>query len=360
VNSQVLVTGAAGFIGSHVCRHLVKQGHHVVGLDDLSGGFRDQVPDGVEFVKGSVTDVALVQKLHAEHQFEYVFHLAAYAAEGLSHFIKRFNYTNNVVGSANLINAAGSLAVHLYPQQNAAGTAGSNGQFVGTSNIKTDNNREDARLDWAPTDHFTVFGRGTRARQTASVPTFFNNGADQTTGQNEPRVGFTGGAIWAPDAKSTYNILLGASYWRDVQTTASQGYSAAAIGIPATTVALFQATTMPQLSVSNYQGLGNAEDKQSVSGNYHGELNGSRQYLLHSLKFGLAYQIQRWDPTDAYSALFNFNNGLTSGPTASVDTSSSGNAIASLLMGVGASGNAPYNPGLEISQKSYALYVQDT
>jgi hypothetical protein len=274
------------------------------------------------------------------------------------------NYTRTVFPGnlipANLINAAGSLAVHLYPQQNAAGTAGSNGQFVGTSNIKTDNNREDARLDWAPTDHFTVFGRGTRARQSASVPTFFNNGADQTTGQSEPRVGFTGGAIWAPDAKSTYNILLGASYWRDVQTTASQGYTAAAIGIPATTVALFQATTMPQLSVSNYQGLGNAEDKQSVSGNYHGELNGSRQYLLHSLKFGLAYQIQRWDPTDAYSALFNFNNGLTSGPTASVDTSSSGNAIASLLMGVGASGNAPYNPGLEISQKSYALYVQDT
>jgi UDP-glucose 4-epimerase len=101
-----LVTGAAGFIGSHVCRHLVKQGHHVVGLDDLSGGFRDQVPDGVEFVKGSVTDVALVQKLHAEHQFEYVFHLAAYAAEGLSHFIKRFNYTNNLLGSVNLINAA--------------------------------------------------------------------------------------------------------------------------------------------------------------------------------------------------------------------------------------------------------------
>ncbi len=44
--------------------------------------------------------------LFAEHQFEYVFHLAAYAAEGLSHFIKRFNYTNNLLGSVNLINAS--------------------------------------------------------------------------------------------------------------------------------------------------------------------------------------------------------------------------------------------------------------
>ena len=106
MDSKVLVTGAAGFIGSHVCRHLANQGHQVVGLDDLSGGFRDQVPSGAQFVEGSVTDAALVQRLFAEHQFEHVFHLAAYAAEGLSHFIKHFNYTNNLLGSVNLINAA--------------------------------------------------------------------------------------------------------------------------------------------------------------------------------------------------------------------------------------------------------------
>ena len=106
MSSQVLVTGAAGFIGSHVCRHLLKAEYQVIGLDDLSGGFRDYVPAGVKFVRGSVTDVALVQKLHAGHKFEHVFHLAAYAAEGLSHFIKHFNYTNNLLGSVNLINAA--------------------------------------------------------------------------------------------------------------------------------------------------------------------------------------------------------------------------------------------------------------
>ncbi len=106
MSSPVLVTGAAGFIGSHVCTHLLRQGHGVVGLDDLSGGFRDHVPKDVKFVEGSVTDTALVQQLFARHQFEYVFHLAAYAAEGLSHFIKRFNYTNNLLGSVNLINAA--------------------------------------------------------------------------------------------------------------------------------------------------------------------------------------------------------------------------------------------------------------
>src|SRR3954471_24774361 len=102
----MLVTGVAGFIGSHVSEQLLRRGHEVVGLDDLSGGFTDNVPKGTVFVQGTVLDAALLARLFAEHRVEYVFHLAAYAAEGLSHFIRRFNYTNNVVGSMNVLNEA--------------------------------------------------------------------------------------------------------------------------------------------------------------------------------------------------------------------------------------------------------------
>jgi UDP-glucose 4-epimerase len=103
---KVLVTGGAGFIGAHVARHLVDAGHEVIVLDDLSGGYEENVPAGATFVAGSSADPELVEELFREHGFSHVFHLAAYAAEGLSHFIRRFNYTNNVLGSVNVVNAA--------------------------------------------------------------------------------------------------------------------------------------------------------------------------------------------------------------------------------------------------------------
>ncbi|MBI3099411.1 MAG: NAD-dependent epimerase/dehydratase family protein [Planctomycetes bacterium] len=109
-----LVTGAAGFIGSHVAVELLLRGHKVVGLDDLSGGFRENLPSGVDFEQASILDHARITALFDLHKFDFVFHLAAYAAEGLSPFIRRFNYTNNLIGSMNLINASVNHGVKCF------------------------------------------------------------------------------------------------------------------------------------------------------------------------------------------------------------------------------------------------------
>jgi UDP-glucose 4-epimerase len=114
LSATSLVTGGAGFIGSHITDELIRRGHRVVVLDDLSGGFEDNINRRAVFVRGSVVDHEQIARLFAEHRFDYVFHLAAYAAEGLSHFIRRFNYTNNVIGSVNLINAAVNFEVKCF------------------------------------------------------------------------------------------------------------------------------------------------------------------------------------------------------------------------------------------------------
>lgn len=78
----------------------------MVALDDLSGGLRENVPDGAEFIAGSIVDGKLVADLFRRHQFKQVFHLAAFAAEQLSHCTRRLTYETNVLGSVELINAA--------------------------------------------------------------------------------------------------------------------------------------------------------------------------------------------------------------------------------------------------------------
>jgi UDP-glucose 4-epimerase len=78
----------------------------VVAVDDLSGGFIENVPDGATWREGDLRDVAFVESLWEGGRFDYVYHLGAYAAEGLSHFIRRYNYETNLVASVNLINQA--------------------------------------------------------------------------------------------------------------------------------------------------------------------------------------------------------------------------------------------------------------
>jgi UDP-glucose 4-epimerase len=104
MGDAVLVTGGAGFLGSHVAENLVRAGFDVLVVDDLSGGFKENVPSAARFFQASILDADFLDSLFSEHSIRFVYHLAAYAAEGLSHFIKRFNYQNNLVGSVNLVN----------------------------------------------------------------------------------------------------------------------------------------------------------------------------------------------------------------------------------------------------------------
>lgn len=100
---RVLVTGVAGFMGGHVAEGLVGLGHEVVGLDDLSGGFRRNVPAGVTFHKVDLRNEAETERVVAESRPEILCHLAANAREGASQFQPRDVCGRNLMAYANVL-----------------------------------------------------------------------------------------------------------------------------------------------------------------------------------------------------------------------------------------------------------------
>lgn len=103
--SRILITGACGLLGNHLSRHLLDRGHEVIGIDNLSGGYREFMDPRVDFFELDLVNHEAVDDVFRLRQPEYVYHFAAYAAVGLSPFIRRFNYNNNVVASMNVINS---------------------------------------------------------------------------------------------------------------------------------------------------------------------------------------------------------------------------------------------------------------
>ena len=102
----ILVTGGAGYIGSHIVHGLLDLGETVVVLDNLVTGFRDAVPPAARLVIGSTIDAALVSKVISEHRVQAIVHLAASTVVPDSVADPLSYYANNTAGSLSLLKAA--------------------------------------------------------------------------------------------------------------------------------------------------------------------------------------------------------------------------------------------------------------
>jgi UDP-glucose 4-epimerase len=107
---RILVTGGAGYIGSHTARLLAGRGDEVVVLDSLEHGYRQAIP-GLPLVEGTTHDSALVRQVIGDHHIEAVIHFAAYKAAGESMRDPGKYFENNVHGSLRLIEAACAAGV---------------------------------------------------------------------------------------------------------------------------------------------------------------------------------------------------------------------------------------------------------
>lgn len=104
---NILITGVAGLLGSQLARWITDNHPEddVFGIDDFSGGYAENIPDGVSWTKANLaTDYRKIEAVFKLIKFDIVFHFAAYAAEGLSPFMRRFNYSNNIGSTMTIIN----------------------------------------------------------------------------------------------------------------------------------------------------------------------------------------------------------------------------------------------------------------
>lgn len=101
----VLITGVAGLLGSRLADWILENqpGYKVIGIDDLSGGYQENLHPDIQFYQINLNDSQL-DSIFEIHQPDYVFHFAAYAAEGLSPFIRTYNYDNNLKATAAVVN----------------------------------------------------------------------------------------------------------------------------------------------------------------------------------------------------------------------------------------------------------------
>lgn len=132
---KIIITGSAGLVGSNFIEYILSKEHNVekiYAIDNLSGGYKENLPlnnKKLKFMKLDLTNKChqkKIEKVFKKNKIDYIFHFAAYAAEGLSPFIRQFNYTTNIIPTAFLINMGIKYNIKRFIFTSSMATYGTN------------------------------------------------------------------------------------------------------------------------------------------------------------------------------------------------------------------------------------------
>jgi hypothetical protein len=286
-------------------------------------------------------------------------------ADGKGGFV-RTPFPGNVVPAARF-DSVGAKVMALYPLPNVPGTGFTqSNNWYGTGKSITNIDRYDSRVDWARNEKHSMYFRWSQAWENSIGVAFsqWGIGSNATSSPN-PRGSANFGNTFTFSPTFVLNVLIGHGNWTE-QTIPLIHASPTLLGLPASEVAHFHVTNiLPAFTLANYTtlGVGNNGQLHHPERTESLQINGTKQWSDHTVKFGftleLAYQNGPGDGGWLRAPTFSFDQGLTSGAAVLPGTTTSGNALASLLLGYGSGGSAPNPAPLAEAHHYYALYVQD-
>ena len=263
-----------------------------------------------------------------------------------------------------LMDPVGAKVVGLLPNPTKAGdpiTHANN--FFKTGSGKTVNDKIDTRIDWARSDKYTLFGRFTgRLRQNNFPACFYCNGGDEENGSRDPGFQLTLNNTFTTTTSWVINVLASSGRWVEEQISPALGkLTPASIGLDPKD---YDAPLVPGFSIGGYAGIGpffNQKVRKFPRYTSTLQINATKERGRHSIKFGWVGESDLVNNLDRFSGNFSFDRGLTAGPdpAANADISTTGNGLASLLLGTASSGNSIFNADIASSLRYYGWYAQD-
>lgn len=263
----------------------------------------------------------------------------------------------------NLLDPVGVQTVALYPEPTGPGDPFTHARnYVKGGKGTTTSDRSDIRIDWAAHEKYTMFWRLSKAwRQDGRPPAGVWQSLTGTGPiSGNPRYQVSLANTFLPSPTWVINVLGAFGSWTERQRSPTYGQDGTDIGLPASFVSQLDVPTIPQFTMGNYSNISHSRELNLISRVANIQVNATKELGAHSLRFGFTRDASISTGGGLFSADFTFSRGMTSGPVAQPNSTTSGNEIASLLLGTGAGGNVQKPALLAMTRLYYGWYFQDT
>jgi hypothetical protein len=256
--------------------------------------------------------------------------------------------------------------IDYIPGPNSPGDPFTNfNNFASNAPTRVDGNQFSGRIDHNISDAWRTFVRVAHNRSNLGQPDYFNNVATPGAGSVGVTFFHQTTAAWDHTVTLSPNTILNVKYgfarWYQFRATRSYGFDVRTLGYSDAIAKQFQIPVFPTVTVEQYNGLGG--QTYFNSGNDTHTLNGSITKVMgkHTLKTGAEVRLNRVNfiLIGGGSGTYSFTRAYTRGPNALTVYDNAGSGLASLLMGIPASGSAPMIAGVSLQNYYTGAYLQD-